>query len=92
MQVIPCFFVDDARLFLHIVSMKTTKRHSSKKVAGFSFYELLAKFPTEESIISYFIQSRYGKTITCPYCGEKHKIYNHSKGAKFFFNIYWNNF
>jgi len=69
---------------VYFTCMKTTKSHSSKKVIGFSFYELLAKFPTEESIITYFIKSRYGKRITCPNCGEKRKVYQHSKGAKFF--------
>jgi transposase-like protein len=48
----------------------------------FSFFE---KFPTEESVIKYFIQVRYPDGATCPHCGAvKHKIYRQKNTPKLF--------
>ena len=48
----------------------------------FSFFE---KFPTELSIIEYFIGIRYPNGATCPHCGAvKYKIYKEPKYPKIF--------
>jgi transposase-like protein len=48
----------------------------------FSFFE---KFPTEESVIQYFIQIRYPEGVTCSHCGAvKHKIYRRSSEPRVF--------
>jgi transposase-like protein len=48
----------------------------------FSFFE---KFPTELSIIEYFIGIRYPDGATCPHCGAvKYKIYREPKYPKIF--------
>jgi len=48
----------------------------------FSFFE---KFPTEESVIQYFIKLRYPNGATCPHCGAVHnKIYRETKRPKVF--------
>ena len=36
-----------------------------------NFFAFLKKFPTEEKIIDYFINSRYGNNLKCPHCGSK---------------------
>jgi len=48
----------------------------------FSFFE---KFPTELSVIEYFIGVRYPDGVTCPHCGAvKYKIYREPKYPKIF--------
>ena len=38
------------------------------------FLEFNNKFPTEQSVIDYFIRVRYQNILTCPHCGNKIKI------------------
>jgi transposase-like protein len=55
---------------------------SIKYMDVFSFFE---KFPTEESVIQYFIQIRYPEGVTCSHCGAvKHKIYRRSSEPRVF--------
>ena len=39
-----------------------------------TYIQLQNKFPTQQSIISHFINIRYPNGITCPHCGTKSKI------------------
>lgn len=39
-----------------------------------TFFELMERFPTENHVIEYFAESRYGKTVSCNHCGERVRI------------------
>jgi len=73
--------------------MKTTQSNSPKStnklrklklVPGISLFSLMQKFPTEEAVIKYFIESRYGKNIACHHCGCMDKLVQMEKRKKFF--------
>jgi transposase-like protein len=49
-----------------------------------NFIEFLDKFPTENSVIEYFIKIRYPNEVACPHCGSI-KVY-HRKGNRKVFN------
>jgi len=50
-----------------------------------NFFELLKKFPTEESVINHFIITRYGSAIpSCPICHQAIKIVPEESRPKFF--------
>ena len=54
-----------------------------------NFLEFNQKFPTEESIIKYFINIRY-EEVTCPHCGC-HKVYRRHDQPKLFTCKHCNN-
>ncbi|PJZ40959.1 hypothetical protein CH370_14560 [Leptospira kmetyi] len=39
-----------------------------------TFFQLVSRFPNEQSVIDYFIGSRYGRKIKCHYCGKGNKL------------------
>lgn len=49
-----------------------------------TIFELLKKFPTENSIIEYFIKSRYGETVICPHCGHVIEVKHRNDRPKLF--------
>lgn len=49
-----------------------------------TIFELLKKFPTENSIIEYFIRARYGETVICPHCGHVIEVKNRNDRPKLF--------
>lgn len=49
-----------------------------------TIFELLKKFPTENSIIEYFIKARYGETVICPHCGHVIEVKNRNDRPKLF--------
>ena len=49
-----------------------------------TIFELLKKFPTEGSIIEYFIKARYGETVICPHCGHVIEVKNRNDRPKLF--------
>lgn len=49
-----------------------------------TIFELLKKFPTENSIIEYFIKARYGETVICPHCGHVIEVKNRNGRPKLF--------
>lgn len=48
-----------------------------------TFLELLNKFPTEKSIVDYFLKIRYGEFIHCNHCGSI-KVYQRKENIKLF--------
>ena len=48
-----------------------------------TFFEFNKKFPTEKAAIDYFVNVRYGDTITCPHCGATVKIYRHRQRPRY---------
>jgi transposase-like protein len=49
-----------------------------------TIFELLKKFPTEGSIIEYFIKARYGETVICPHCGHVIEVKHRNDRPKLF--------
>lgn len=49
-----------------------------------TIFELFKKFPTENSIIEYFIKARYGETVICPHCGHVIEVKNRNDRPKLF--------
>lgn len=49
-----------------------------------TIFELLKKFPTEDSIIEYFIKARYGETVICPHCGHVIEVTHRNDRPKLF--------
>lgn len=49
-----------------------------------TIFELLKKFPTESSIIEYFIKARYGETVICPHCGHVIEVKHRNDRPKLF--------
>jgi len=47
-----------------------------------TFFEFLAKFPTEIAAIDYYCNARYHNTLTCPHCGAQVKVYRDKQRAK----------
>lgn len=50
-----------------------------------TFFQFMNKFSTEESIMDYFINIRYGKTVICPHCGKITKVYRRKGSPKTFY-------
>lgn len=36
-----------------------------------TFFDFMEKFPTEKSVIKYFLKIRYNNALVCPHCGSK---------------------
>jgi transposase-like protein len=49
-----------------------------------TFFEFNRKFPTEQSVIDYFLHVRYNDMMVCPHCGAKIKISRYRNRSKFF--------
>ena len=49
-----------------------------------TFFQFMKKFPTEEAVIDYFINIRYGETVVCPHCGKITKVYHRKDASKLF--------
>lgn len=49
-----------------------------------TFSDFNKKFPTEKSIISYFVSVRYGKKVRCNHCGKEINIYHRKGNPKLF--------
>jgi len=49
-----------------------------------TFFTFLSKFPTEEAIVDYFIQIRYGGVLICPHCKATSNIYRYRERLKVF--------
>jgi transposase-like protein len=47
-----------------------------------TFFEFDKKFPTEKSVIDYFLHIRYNNTLVCPHCGSMVKVYRYRSRAK----------
>jgi transposase-like protein len=47
-----------------------------------TFFEFNKRFPSEKSVIDYFIKIRYRNALTCPKCGAKTKVYRWKGRAK----------
>lgn len=48
-----------------------------------TYNEFIRRFPTEESIIKYYVDVRYKGVLTCPHCNSKVKIYRFRKRPKY---------
>ncbi|TGK11359.1 IS1595 family transposase [Leptospira fletcheri] len=60
-------------------------------VKTMTFFDILKRFPTQQSVIDYFIKSRYGRKIKCNHCNRGKKIYPLKGRPKFFQCGYCNN-
>lgn len=49
-----------------------------------TFFQFMNKFSTEESVMDYFINIRYGETVICPHCGKITKVYRRKGSPKLF--------
>lgn len=55
-----------------------------ERTTHMNFFDFLAKFPTEEAIIHYFIQKRYNNQPVCPHCGYVERISHNTKRPRYF--------
>lgn len=49
-----------------------------------TFFQFMNKFSTEEAVMDYFINIRYGETVICPHCGKITKVYRRKDAPKLF--------
>ena len=57
-----------------------------------TFLELLEKFPTEKSVIDYYLKIRYGEKVACNHCGSVHVYQMHDRPKVFYCNDCINTF
>lgn len=56
-----------------------------------TFFQFMKKFSTEEAVMDYFINIRYGETAVCPHCGKITKVYRRKDAPKLFICTNCNN-
>ena len=49
-----------------------------------TFIELMKKFPTENSVIQYYLTIRYPNGVCCNHCGSSNKVYQEKERPKVF--------
>ncbi|WP_308511035.1 transposase [uncultured Treponema sp.] len=47
-----------------------------------TFFDFMEKFPTEKSVIEYFLKVRYNNALVCPHCGSKVHVQHRSDKLK----------